>query len=71
MRLQFKDYEISRLANKKFVMENNFTSFTSKTYDVGTQKNRLNVMLLLGTQNILRLSWCKESNTNTTLKILI
>ena len=32
--------------------ENSFSYFSTKTYIVGTQKNHLNEMVLLSTQNI-------------------
>ena len=32
-------------------MENYFSYFSTKTYDVGAKKNRLNEMILLSTQN--------------------
>ena len=38
-------------APDKSVLENYFLYFSSKTYVVGSQKNRLNEMVLLGTQN--------------------
>ena len=36
----------------KCVLENHISYFSTKTYVVGTQKNRLNETVLLGTQNI-------------------
>ena len=36
--------------------ENNFSYFSTKTYVVGTQKNRLNETVLLSTQNTY-LNW--------------
>ena len=47
-------------------------SFSTKSYVVGAQKNRLNEMVLLSTQNIYRyLNWCRyENNDNFTLKII-
>ena len=38
--------------NKECVTEKYFSYFSTKTYVVGTQKNRLNKMVLLSTQNI-------------------
>ena len=38
------------------VTENSFSYFSSKTYVVGTQTNRLNETVLLSTQNIC-LNW--------------
>ena len=37
---------------KKSIPENYFSYFSTKTYVVGTQKNRLNETVLLSTQNI-------------------
>ena len=57
--------------------ENLFSYFSTKTYFVGTQKNRLNETVLLSTQNIRGMilkfwSWCDISATSdaTYLKIL-
>ena len=35
------------------MIKNHFSYFSTKTYVVGSQKNRLNEMILLSTQNIL------------------
>ena len=43
------------------VTENNICSFSSKTYVVCTQKNRLNETVLLSTQNMFNLIY-KEKN---------
>ena len=37
---------------KSAYQKNKFSYFSAKTYDVGTQKNRLNETVLLSTQNI-------------------
>ena len=37
---------------KECVTEKQFSQFSTKTYVVGTQKNRLNETILLSTQNI-------------------
>ena len=34
-----------------YIFENQFSYFSTKTYVVGTQKNRLNETVLLSTQN--------------------
>ena len=36
----------------RFCTKNKFSYFLTKTYVVGTQKNRLNEMVLLSTQNL-------------------
>ena len=38
--------------DKKYVSENGFPNFSTKTYVAGTQKNRLNETVLLSTGNI-------------------
>ena len=48
-------------------MENYFAYYLTKTYVVGTQKNRLNETVLLSTQNTCLNSWV-ENNYNFTLK---
>ena len=44
----------------KCVLENYFLYSSSKTYVVGTQKNRLNEKVLLSTQNICLNRWAKK-----------
>ena len=46
-----EDVEINRPSDKSAYFENYFLYFSSKTYVVGTQKNRLNETVLLSTQN--------------------
>ena len=46
--LNFRGKPVVKSAYKK----NNFSYFSTKTYVVGTQKNRLNETVLLSTQNI-------------------
>ena len=41
-------------------MENYFLYFSSKTYVVGTQKNRLNETVLLSTQNTCLNWWVRK-----------
>ena len=41
--------------NAYFINQKSFFYFSTKTYFVGTQKNRLNEMVLLSTQNMLKL----------------
>ena len=45
---------------KECVLENYFLYFSSKTYVVGTQKNRLNETVLLSTQNTFKLMGKKK-----------
>ena len=45
-------FGIHRPLVKKYIPKNVFSYFSTKTYDVGTQKNRLNEMVLLSTRNI-------------------
>ena len=42
------------------VTENYFSHFSTKTYVVGTQKNRLNETVLLSTQNICSDCWVRK-----------
>ena len=42
---------LKQAPDKECVTENYFSYFTTKTYVVGTQKNRLDETVLLGTQN--------------------
>ena len=44
-------YQVSE-ASKYDCIKNQFCYFSTKTYVVGTQKNRLNETILLSTQNI-------------------
>ena len=60
----FKLHEGYQASRWDCVIENHFSYFSTQTYIVGAQKNRLNEMILLGTQNIL-LNWCQS-----TLKVL-
>ena len=41
-------------------MEKQFSYFSTKTYVVGTQKNRLNETVLLSTQNICKKLWVRK-----------
>ena len=41
-------------------LEGTFSYFSTKTYVVGTQKNRLNEMVLLSTQNICLDDWVRK-----------
>ena len=50
------------------VVENYFLYFSSKTYVVGTQKNRLNETVLLSTQNTC-LNWWVRKNYNNFMLI--
>ena len=42
------------------MVENYFSYFSTKTYVVGTQKNRLNETVLLGTHNIYLNCWVRK-----------
>ena len=44
-------YDINRPPDKSVQQVTDFFYFSTKTYVVGTQKNRLNEMVLLSTQN--------------------
>ena len=46
---EVRDHQASR---EECVFENYFSYFSTKTYVVGTQKNRLNETVLFSTQNI-------------------
>ena len=45
---------------KECVIENCFSYLSTKTYVVGTQKNRLNETVLLSTQNICLNLWIRK-----------
>ena len=44
----------------RVLLENCFLYFSSKTYVVGTQKNRLNETVLLSTQNTCLNCWVRK-----------
>ena len=50
--------DLPQASRKECVLGNCFLYFSSKTYVVGTQKNRLNETVLLSTQNTC-LNYCK------------
>ena len=54
---QCNKYKTSRL---ECVIENYFSYFSTKTYVVGAQKNRLNETVLLHTQNICLNGWVRN-----------
>ena len=47
-----------------------FSYFSTKTYGVGTQKNRLNETVLLSTQNMCLYCWVRKKNAILRSKIL-
>ena len=51
--LVFTLYKGGQLAPGKTLMHNFFCYFSTETYVVGTQKNRLNGTVLFSTQNII------------------
>ena len=55
-------YSVSRSQDfsEECVTEKLFSYFSTKTYVVGTQKNRLNETVLLSTQNICSKLWIKK-----------
>ena len=63
----FLGQRAGRPPDKNALAENYFSHFSTKTYVVGTQKNPLNVTVLLSTLNIC-LKWWGRNNYNFTLK---
>ena len=49
-----------KTSRQMYVTENYFSHFSTKTFVVGTQKNRLDETVLLGTQNICFNCWVKK-----------
>ena len=58
--LKFCKLATFSIIGPEYMVKNYFSYFSSETYVVGTQKNRLNETVLLNTQNICLDLWVRK-----------